>query len=559
MIVGLIITTILSLLVLASSICRWIWIHPSRFHLFVTRDRATTQLIIHLISHGLAIISTTILRSLINFATRLHWGNSPVLLNTIRLWNRLCVQSTSWSIPLSQLLPLSALILITTVPASIWTGALTPVVTHASTQRTLSIPAYRNTSFIREWPVEIDAQRPLISNEHGVFSYSVGLHLQARLMTSASSAMTVDGKPRQRSKLDQSQFTYSGRFYGIGISAGLEDRHLKDEKSEGYSFHESGFYTTVSCIHNTTTDFKLLNTNDTNAFRAYGMLPNSGNKGPEDLPYIGHTPDAIVAIGVGRNSEDPRRILAIAAGKYYSNLNTAQCSFKFDPTRFRVDVDLVNRAVTITPLYPIGEIFPSSANFTHTLMRQYALLSSSQSTAYMSTLGNAFNQNINNYVSNSRSHGNNRPAFSFEAATLPGLEHAFTAMADDMLLAYAGAQMYIQRDTKLVSITVTRSAFRIGKDIYIYIICAINVLLVLFSVEECIRTRAWKDMPGLDYLDPGALIIASVAGVRGMTDGKPVPRFDNYDHVEVKLCEDGSISLQEREKAIPDEEDRSRN
>ncbi|WP_206759296.1 hypothetical protein, partial [Acinetobacter baumannii] len=110
--------------------------------------------------------------------------------------------------------------------------------------------------------------------------------------------------------------------------------------------------------------------------------------------------DSIVSIGVGRNPEDPRRMLAIAAGKHYSNLNTTQCTFTFEPLLFKIDVGIRNRTVAVTPLHPVSEFYPGSANLTHTLMRQFELISNVQTTLYVSILGNAFNRSINDYIYN---------------------------------------------------------------------------------------------------------------------------------------------------------------
>jgi hypothetical protein len=57
-------------------------------------------------------------------------------------------------------------------------------------------------------------------------------------------------------------------------------------------------------------------------YAAKGKLPNSDER--EYTVMIGHNEDAIVALGVSPNQNDPRRMLAIAAGKSYQDLNNTQ-------------------------------------------------------------------------------------------------------------------------------------------------------------------------------------------------------------------------------------------
>ncbi|KAF2029179.1 hypothetical protein EK21DRAFT_13746, partial [Setomelanomma holmii] len=506
---GLIITTVSSSVLLEADARKRTLGCPSRVCDFVKHDRATVQFVLQLLSNGLAMIQMSTLCSLINWATRAHWASNPASLSMTRFWNSLCLRYIDCRLPLRLLLPCLAFVVLTAMPVAIWVGAVTPIASAVISADTLSIPAYYNASQIRDWRIEGDEQPSIVSNEHGLFSYSVGIHMQASLMNSASSSSTTDGQTRRHRKYDTSRFEYIGRSYGVGATVGVEDKHLQNEWSQGYDYHETNFYTTVKCAYNASSDYQLHSTNDSTIYMASGNLPNSGNHGPEESAYLGLGPDAIVGIGVTGNDEDSRRILAFAAGKNYAYLNNIQCTFTFNPTLFRVVVDLRDNSVTVTPLYPIREFFLGAANLTHSLVRQFSIIAKLQTSLHVSALGNAFNQSITDYVQNSRAHGNRRPAYSFDAATLPGVETALLAMADDMLVAYSGAQMYIQQDSKQVSVTVSQTAYRIGAKTYIYLIGITNAIVILCFLAECIRTRNWKDLPALGYLDPAAMLVAS--------------------------------------------------
>lgn len=462
------------------------------------------QLVIHLVSNLLALISLDVLTRLINSATRIHWQKNVIAVHTLRLWNALCVRGWNSSLPMHHLLVLFLYITATATPSAIWTGALTPVATRVMKTTTALVPAYRNASNIREFASEIDREGPILRTSKGLFAYSVGLQLQGSLLDAASSATPIGGLTRVHKKLDESGFTYVGRSYGMGAAVGLVDDDLTaDESLLEYSYEEIGFDTSVACIYNASSQFILVeDVNDT--WDAYGNLPNSGDVGPELSTYVGHSVDTVVAIGVGRNPDDPRRMLAMAAGASYRHLNATQCGMHFRPARFNVSVNLAGRNITVQPAaYDDVPEIPVQRNLTQTLMRQYELISNSQTSLYISLVGNVLNKSISDYLT---THGAKGP--SLEEATLRGLENSFRAMADDMLVGYASAQLMIQGDRLPANATTTFAALRVGDDKYIYIIFAVDVVILLLVAIECLRTRGWRGMTSLDYLDPAALLLA---------------------------------------------------
>lgn len=496
---GLSITTIFSSLLLAASARNWKL--KSDSYIWVANNRATVQLLLQLLSNALALIYVAIIAELTNRATRIYWKNNPVAPHVVQFWHALCVRSISWSIPLHLLVPLLLYVLVTAIPSAIWAGALTPVATTVAISATLDLPSYQNTSSIKEWPSEIDRQGPRVRNSKGRFSYSVGMQLQGSLLLSASSATPINGSIRQHGKLDNSRFTYFGRSYGVGSSVGLsDDALLANRLLQAYSYEEVGYETVVTCIHNASSQFTLVE--DGNGwYEAYGPLPNSGDAGPEDSSYIGHGEDAIVAIGVGRNPEDPRRMLAIAAGSSYGHLNRTQCSMSFQPTLFKVNVGATGRNITVDPIRELDS-FQDGGNLTQVVMRQFELISNDQTSLYTSVVGNSLNDSISDFIS---AYNGTQP-LSLEEATLPGVENALQAMVDDMLVAYASAQMMIQQDTTPANCTATLATMRVGDDVYIHAIFAINIAVFLLVVVECMRTRYWKGMYFLDYLNPVSLM-----------------------------------------------------
>lgn len=496
---GLSITTIFSSLLLAAS--ERDWTLNSDSYNWVVNNRATVQLLLQLLSNALALIYVTIISGLINRASRIYWKDRTVRPYIVQFWHSLCTRSVNWHIPFHLLIPLLLYILVTAIPSAIWAGALTPIATTITIGATLDLPSYQNTTSIKEWPSEINSQGPSLRNSKGRFSYSVGMQFQGSLLLSASSATPTNDSTRQHEKLDNSRFTYFGRSFGVGSSVGLlDDALLANELLQGYSYEETGYDTAVTCIHNASSQFKLKNAGN-NWFEAYGNLPNSGDVGPEDSSYIGHGSDAIVAIGVGRNPEDPRRMLAIAAGKSYGHLNATQCSMSFQPALFQVNVGVVGRNITVDRIKMIDG-FQDGGNLTQVVMRQFELISNDQTSLYTSVVGNSLNDSISDVISAY----NGTESLSLEEATLPGAENGLQAMVDDMLVAYASAQIMIQQDTMSTNCTTTLKTMRIGDVKYIYAIFAVNIAVFLFVVLECIRTQFWKGVHSLDYLDPVSLM-----------------------------------------------------
>ena len=143
-------------------------------------------------------------------------------------------------------------------------------------------------------------------------------------------------------------------------------------------------------------------------------------------------------------------------------------------------------------------------------MRQFELIANDQTSLYVSVIGDSFNSSIANYNSSVASNGSLGP--SEASATLAGLTNSVTAMVDDLLVAYASAQLMIMNDSSLVSTTVDVKAFSTGSGLYIYLTFAINAFVVLVLMEEALRTRVWKNLLYFDYTDPRSLIIGASKG-----------------------------------------------
>ena len=512
----LIVTTIVTSLLLASTLNNWTI--SGGTYSALQPNRASVQIAVQVISLILGNLQVSVVCCLINYATRLQLNKSPQKLDVMLAWNNLITRSPSWGLRSYYLVPVVLFILTVQIPAALWAGAITPVpvVTQASSPVSIPAPQYQTSSNIREYPSEVDSEGPLLRSTKGVFGYSPGMRLLGSLLASASSATTVDGGVRQHAKQDNTRFTYYGRSYGAGASVGLVDESIaKSSLAQSYFFQERGLRADVSCVYNSSTEYVIGDEVDPNIYPVFGNLPNSGGLREYSEYYSNSGGSKIVSIGVSRNQESSQRIIGIAAGSNYMFLNATQCNVEFSPTLFNVSVGLVDRSINISEV-SAGTDFTARENLTYALIRQFELISNDQTNLYLSLLGDSFNSSIASY--NLSVSALNGPPPTENSATLMGLTNSITAMIDDLLIAYASAQLLIANDSTPTPATIQVHAFVFGSVLYVYLIFAINTAIILCLIEEAYRTRNWKGLSDFDYMDPRSLIIGSSMGGKAVAE-----------------------------------------
>jgi hypothetical protein len=209
-----------------------------------------------------------------------------------------------------------------TVFSALWTGALTPINTIGTLNTTIHVPDWSNISLIQEYASQIDRTGLSLRIADGYFAFSVGVGLLRSLLASASSASPVDGGIRSHNKLDNTRYNYYGLSYSARSSAGLLDQSVLDiSRATNYTYTETGLSTTVSCIHNSSSEFIISSSGESVVYPAEGKLPDS--TGEEYSSYIGWSTSAIVAIGVAAQPSlyTAKRYMAFATGDYDSDLN----------------------------------------------------------------------------------------------------------------------------------------------------------------------------------------------------------------------------------------------
>lgn len=292
----------------------------------------------------------------------------------------------------------------------------------------------------------------------------------------------------------------------------------------GYRYLETGYATTVSCIHNDTSGWKLDPTK-----RAYlygdgtfpycylvtGSLVNGMGEGyaASSLGSLDH----IFALTGSHNpnSTEISNAYAIATGNSYAAFNNFQCTVDFVPTNFVVAVNRTKSTIEVVPQGDsnsaiVAEDIEPTKNLINITMRMPTSYSQHHACdIHTSLVGNAFQSNVQSTIS------------TFDAAqsttwnqsqTLRSVEDTMTSMLDNTLLAFSSAQLMIVNDTKSVNATVSLSAVRIGKSVYIYIVAGVNFAILLLCLVESIRTRKWTGLSAFDYANIKDVIVSTSKG-----------------------------------------------
>ncbi|KZL84139.1 hypothetical protein CI238_02756 [Colletotrichum incanum] len=508
----LFITTILSSVLIAADQLQWTingsWYESS--FATITSKRAAIQSGIQLVAYLLSLIQTSTIAILVQHGSRLAFSNSGIsTAQSLRGWVNIGIPRIQWDLKPSFLIPILVFCSTGPILSALWVGAMTPVGSTILVQEGVIVPSFKNMTLIKEYPSQILQSGPSITTKEGLFTYSVGVKLLGSLIVSGASATTSDGSVRKHPKIDNTQYIYEGRSYGVGSSIGIGDAAISNKASAtAYQYQEIGYTSNVECIYNRSMNFGIDSKSERTSriFAVTGFVPDSiGSQ--QYSEYVGHDTKAIVAVGVAHSSESPRRYISIAAGESYLALNATQCTVDFTPTLFNISVGIRGRNITVSP---VGEVvdFNPGRNLTRTVVRQFELISNDLTSFYESVLGNAF---ISSIAAWNMSHNENG-AVSEGGATLRGLENAITAMADSMLAAYGAAQLMVGNYSESRQAEVTIGVFVVGEKTYVVAVAVLNALVILAVTVEGLRTKGWRGLPSYDFSNPEWLITASFRG-----------------------------------------------
>lgn len=224
-------------------------------------------------------------------------------------------------------------------------------------------------------------------------------------------------------------------------------------------------------------------------YRARGCLPNmysailNGEASEEAYPTFSfYTNEKINLATWIAHHTDSSNMIGVATGiDRYKELNQTQCEVLFRPATFEVAVNETERSISVklkdsgaTDIDPTGQL-------QFVIMNSVNFLARMSPSLYVSVLGDCLERNLN--ASKKQS-----PNSTTEKAVNSSVAESFTAIIDDILVAY-GASQLIAFDKNTAPATNQVPAIRIGQPIYIYLIAALHFSIISLWLFETVRTR----------------------------------------------------------------------
>lgn len=547
---------VLELLLPTVTICILLWIgalkYTGRFYGFVKSNQASTQIVVQVVSQVLAMLQVSSVCSVLNLSTRYRSLRRSTSLEDLSLWIALSTARVDLTLPTLHLLIASAFVAATLLPGALWAGALSPnFVTKSQNLEDQLLPAFTHNS-AANWDSQyerragnriwnINDKCTVVDDVRGLVPSCPVPTLQGLLLLSASSSTTLTGGARKHSKLDNPNWEFIGRSFGVGSSVGQSDDRKADFRILSYNYTEPGYLAQVSCIKNSTSDFRfrLVGYVDRNLsiseyqtthhpemqfdasfpdiwlslsqYYVEGYLPNSDIGSPELYPAIAWHKDYENITAWATVVNDNRNLIAIAAGtKKYEELNQTQCEVTFRPAAFTVAVNPLRKSIIVEAQesVEVQDIEPTG-HLQANVMHSVNLLSRMSPSLYVSVLGETLSRNVER-MQRQKPHLN--PA---EAVNLAVAE-SFTAIIDDILVAYGASQISNAQDTAFVAVHGIVEAVQLGQPFYRHLVFMLNFLIILVVGFEAARTRGWRVLTKFNYLDFKSVIIASSAGGDGI-------------------------------------------
>ena len=532
------------------------WQSTGMIHSLVKNNQATSQSLVQIISHILGLLQVSSLCAVLNLSMRYRIMSGSVALQVLSFLVASSTARIDFYLPRRLLLLNAAVVAATFLPAALWAPAISPLTVLKSQELGHQLrPAYTESTRAN-WDSQFQLRGPgravynindhcsLINDRRGLVPSCPVPTLQGLLLLSASSATTLDGGPRNHSKLDNPNWEYVGRSFGAGSAVGKSDERIVDDRVLYYNYTESGYLADVSCIKNSTSNLHLRleqsvqnNISISKYQRTYhpdmpfnhswdswpdiwatysiyyldGYLPNSIVGTPELYPSISWHEGYENITAWAAVANDNRNMIAVAAGnRLYRELDQIQCEVFFTPTVFDVTVNRIERSIAVEALPSAeAEDIDPSGHLRANVMHSINLLSRMSPSLYVSVLGETLNRNLERMQKQ-------RPTLNITEAVTSAVADSFTAIIDDILVAYGASQIVNAHDTTSIIAHGLMEATQLGHPFYRSSVLILNLLIILIVLFETTRTRCWKHLTRFNVLDIKSAIVAASAGGSGI-------------------------------------------
>ncbi|KAJ4179641.1 hypothetical protein NW755_012366 [Fusarium falciforme] len=436
------------------------------------------------------------------------------------------------------------------LPAALWAGSITPVLTEAQYEALIPIPYY-SQSTAAYWATRCAPAEPCDQllggiSDMGTFSYVAWKTRTGLLLNAVSQASSRDSSIPQHQKLDATGFTYHGRSYGVASAVGLVQPQLFNGTVgtiQNYSFFEDGYECQVSCQYNKTSQLSWIKSDlvgtpggiyAPQGYWANGSLPNGVWDG---FPTWAVVNEGFATALAAVNSQS-RYMYGFLAGNAYAVLNQIQCEAKFSPTRFKVEVDVSAKNISVIPVATGSDIDPSRA-LANISFHGAGYLSQTLTTLYTSVLGDSFLRNIDNV----RVHNNRTQAIDQDV--INAVEEGLETLIDDFLGSTGAAQVALLQETRSTQGFVVLEAYRIGNFPIATTTLSLVAIIGLAALGNFITLGLWHKIcskPDPDFLDFKTAIVSIAKGAGSALNPVNNWKGDSDDRIvgklEVKATED---------------------
>lgn len=502
--------------------------YPGELLVYIRDERASAQLVVQIISRLLAMLQMLALCMMLNFAVRL-WLGSPgsATLQKLGFWSALSTLRLDSSLSSFYLSATVGFLTVSLLPGALWAGALSPIYTKIIIETEIWTPAYTNRTtkiwnsqypWNNESKISDDPDNCIRINDKVFISSCPVPDLQGPILYSGSSATPVDDSVRTHLKLDNPIWQYRGRSYGVGSWVGLSNSTNSALRSPDkyYEYTETGYNVSVLCMKNTSSNFRLIYQSTPAGFsfyRAQGWLPNMYSAKPNGEDYEERFPvfsfhtnkQTNLATWTAHYTNSSNMIGVATGADRYTELNQTQCEVLFRPAKFLVAVNETESSISVEPQNSSAKDIEPTGQLQFVIMNSINFLARMNPSLYVSVLGDCLERN---YCAKRKQ----SPNSTIEEAVTSSVAEAFTAMIDDILVAYGASQLLNAFDSITTPATNHVSAIRIGQPIYIYLIAALHFSIVSLWLFETVRTRGWDHLSKFDHLDIKSVIVASSAG-----------------------------------------------
>jgi len=493
---------------------------------------------------------TTLLGTVLALSFRRYAASCSFSLDRLKFFNLVNSSAFSWDLPWTYFLSLGAFMVLSLVPAAIWSGAITPTIIPVnitvpyvaslvgdvglSNNPLFNAGAQERPGFIGHCTIiqhngtALDPSAAKASAaSYGSFHFCFNSLRPALLYSAAHASTTSTRVPTKhlsvRAKLDLSGYSYLGRSYGVGMSVGISA--IPSSISPlSFVFHEHGILASVACSRNFSSAFRLNCIGQSCTTITTGTLPEgrTASIGTVDFFNGNYTrsvflPNDMMSWGSDYQSSSRTTWISIAPGynktdaadSYgFAEFDKTQCLISFKAAEFQVAVNVSARVITVSPA--AAEVaWPSSADTVLAeLSAEHNYISYNDGNSAGSQLGHALRSNLNSLRALSDSYDTTQD----EDSLLRSLEDFFADLMDNSLIAYNEARLIVDNSSQVVEAIVSRHAIRFGGSTFVYAAFAINVLFVGVFVFEAWRTCWWRGICDVDLNNIASVVVAASAG-----------------------------------------------